>query len=100
MTPTARTLAHLRELGYVADRVDGMRGRITHDYLGVIDVLALRGREVLAVQVTSAPNVAARVAKMAHDDTQPAMRAMREAGFRIVVHGWRKDGRLREVDVS
>jgi hypothetical protein len=55
----------------------------------------------LAVQTTSGSNVSARVAKIAEAEATPDMRA---AGWKIVVHGWRKNaaGRwvLREVDCS
>ena len=52
-----------------------------------IDVLAVGPRGVLAVQTTSAANVAPRIRKIA-DHANVA--AVREAGIAIHVHGWRK----------
>ena len=64
-------------------------------------MLALRGTETLAVQTTSASNVPARVRKIADS---PLVGAVRDAGWGIVVHGWKKVGNrwtlTREVDVS
>ena len=103
MTPTQRTLAHLRAEGYLAEVVERWipRARRRHDLFGFVDVLAIRPGETLAVQTTSSSNVSARVRKIAdHDNTAD----VRKAGWRIVVHGWRKNsaGRwvLRVVDVS
>lgn len=103
MTPTQRSLAHLREAGYLAAVVErwNAHARIRQDLFGVIDILAVRDGETLAVQTTSGSNVAARVAKIGESDAVPHLR---RAGWRILVHGWRKgaNGRwaLREVDVS
>jgi hypothetical protein len=102
-TPTARSLEHLRALhwtvGVVEQRVP--HTNITRDLFGFIDLIAVRGDETLAVQVTSSSNVAARIHKIAEHENLPAVRA---AGWRIIVHGWRKNaaGRwtLREIDVS
>jgi hypothetical protein len=60
---------------------------IRQDLFGFVDLLALRGHETLAVQATSGSNVAARVTKIAQAEHAAAVRA---AGWRIVVHGWRK----------
>ncbi|MEB3211291.1 MAG: hypothetical protein VKL39_08045 [Leptolyngbyaceae bacterium] len=103
MTPTQRSLAYLREQGYMAAVVErwNPHARIRQDLFGVVDVLAIRDGETLAVQTTSGRNVAARVRKIADSDATPAMRS---AGWRIHVHGWRKaaNGRwtLRVEDVS
>lgn len=103
MTPTQRTLAHLRREGYLAAVVErwNPHARIRQDLFGVIDVLAIRAGETLAVQATSGSNVSARVRKIAEAEH---LGAIREAGWRFEVHGWRKaaNGRwtLRVVDVS
>lgn len=102
-SPTKLTLRHLRADGYTAEVVErwNPHARVRHDLFGVIDVLALRGDETLAVQTTSADNVAHRVRKIAESEH---VGAMREANWRIVVHGWAKVGNrwtlTREVDVS
>lgn len=101
--PTQRTLEYLRAEGYMAAVVEkwNPHARLRQDLFGVIDVIAIRDGETLAVQATSGDHVAERVTKIADSDATPKIRA---AGWRIVVHGWRKaaNGRwqLREVDCS
>lgn len=101
--PTQRTLARLKADGYRAAVVEkwNPHSRTRHDLFGVVDVLAIRGAETLAVQATSGSNVAARVTKMEESDALPDMR---EAGWTIQVWGWRRaaSGRwaCRVVDVS
>ena len=104
MTPTARTLAHLRADGWHAEVVEHRvpRTNITRDLWGFVDVLAIRDGQILAVQVTSASNVAARLRKIAES---PLVGAVRECGIAIHVHGWRKHAKtgrwlLRIEDVS
>lgn len=103
MSPTQRTLAHLRGLGYRCAVVEHWNSftRRRHDLFGIIDVLALKGIETLAVQTTSGSNVSARVKKFTETDATWDMRA---AGWTLRVHGWRKNAKgryvLREVDVS
>lgn len=103
MTPTQLTLRKLRADGWtvtVVERWDSF-AHVRHDLFGFIDVLALRGGETLAVQATSADNVAARVRKIAESEH---VAAVREAGWSIRVWGWRKEGRRwvlhRDVDCS
>lgn len=103
MTPTMRSLAYLRGLGYRVAVVErwNYHAKIRQDLFGVVDLLAIREGETLAVQTTSGSNVAARAAKIAEAE---ATADIRKAGWRILVHGWRKaaNGRwtLREVDCS
>lgn len=102
-SPTQRSLKHLRMQGYLAEVVEKTIPRvfIRKDLYGFIDILAIRDGEILGVQATSASNVASRVHKIAvHDNVG----AVRKAGIRIHVHGWRKNAKrrwvLREVDCS
>ena len=103
LTPTQLSLRHLREEGYTAQVVEvwNPHARIRQDLFGIIDILALRDTETLAVQTTSAGNVSARVRKIADSEH---ISAIREAGWRILVHGWAKVGNrwtlTREVDIS
>lgn len=104
LTPTQLTLRHLRSLGYVAAVVEtwNPHAMVRQDLLGFIDVLALRGSETLAVQATSASNVASRVKKIA---LCQHLGAVREAGWRVEVWGWdqkkpRAPWTVRIVDVS
>ncbi len=102
-SPTARTLAEMRKRGYLVQVVEkwipAVRRR--QDLYGFIDVLAIREGEIVGVQATSGDNVASRVAKIAEHEH---VGAVRKAGIRILVHGWRRNaaGRwvLREVDCS
>ena len=103
MSPTQRTLHHLREVGYplveVVERWNP-HAKVRQDLFGVVDVLAV-GSDIVGVQATSGSNVAARVRKLTDS---PALPVLRKAGVRVLVHGWRKaaSGRwtLREVDLS
>ncbi len=98
MTPTTLTIRHLEAQGYRADEVERrITSRLKRDLFGCIDVLAIRDAETLAVQCTSASNLAARVKKVTEAE---ALYDMRAAGWRVVVHGWRKNGTLNEVDIS
>lgn len=102
-SPTQRTLAHLRKQGYLVAITEKWNpwAKIRQDLFGIVDVLAVREGETLAVQCTSGDNVSKRVAKIAESETVPMLR---KAGWKIVVHGWRKgaNGRwaLREIDCS
>jgi hypothetical protein len=101
-SPTSRSLAALRERGYLAAVVERWNAfaRIRQDLFGVLDLVAVREGETLGVQTTSGSNVAARIRKI---QDSPALAQLRAAGWRIVVHGWRKSkGRwvLREEDIS
>lgn len=103
MTPTQRSIAHLKAQGYLPWVVEYWCpwSRRRKDLWGIVDILCLRGDEILAVQTTSGSNVSARVRKI---EASEHVGAIRKAGIRLVVHGWRKgsNGRyvLREVDVS
>ena len=103
MLPTARSLKLLRERGYRCAVVEkwNPHARIRQDLFGVVDILAIKGPETLAVQATSGSHVADRVTKIAESE---AIADIRAAGWSFYVHGWRKlaNGRweVREVDVS
>lgn len=104
ISPTQLTLRHLRDEGWPLVAITehwNPHARIRQDLFGFVDVIAVRRGETLAVQTTSAANVSSRVTKIAE---HPNVGAVREAGWRIVVHGWAiRKGRwvlAREVDVS
>lgn len=80
MTPTERTLRHLRSLGYLAAVVErwNPHARIRQDLWGWCDVLAVQ---------TTASGVAARVRKVQESVTFPRVAA---AGVVVEVHGWTK----------
>jgi hypothetical protein len=73
------------------------------DLFGMFDLLALRGAETMAVQVTSRGNLSSRARKIADS---PLLPAVREAGWTLHLHGWDQPKgpgtryRLKAVDVS
>jgi len=101
MSPTQRSLAYLRELGYyvaVAEHFNPF-AQIRQDLFGICDLVGLRKGETLCVQCTSASNVSARVHKITEHLSTPRLR---EAGWRIEIQGWTKGkrGGPRVVDLS
>lgn len=104
-SPTQRTLKHLRALGYQAAVTERWNpfAHIRQDLFGIVDVLAVGHGETVAVQTTTGDggNVAERIRKIADAEVTPFLR---EAGWKLLVHGWRKNSKgkwvLREVDVS
>lgn len=101
MSPTQRSLKYLKEQGYTVAITEKWNqfARIRQDLFGIIDILALKKGETLGVQCTSASNVSARVNKIADHENTPRLR---DAGWKLVVHGWEKGkrGAPRVVDVS
>ena len=93
MTPTDRTMAYLRGLGYEVAVVEKWNAytRTRHDLYGFADLLAMRGIELLAVQATSTGNVSARVKKIL---AEPRARKWLEPGSQrfLTVIGWSKKG--------
>lgn len=89
MTPTQRSLAELRKSCQLVQVVErwNPHARIRQDLFGFVDILAVRGTETVAVQTTSGSGVSERIRKIAES---PALPFLREAGWRIEVHGWRK----------
>lgn len=89
-SPTARTLAWLREQGWDADVVERWvpGANVRRDFLGFADILAIRGEATLAVQACSATDVAKRVAKVRSSATAPHWLASPARKLWIV--GWRK----------
>jgi len=103
MSPTQRSLKHYRDLGYIAGVVERWipQARKRSDLFGILDIVAVGNGETVGVQTTSASNVSARVKKIADSE---AIGELREAGWRVIVQGWRKNAKgrwvVREVDVS
>lgn len=103
-SPTQRSLEHMRKLGYpLAQVVErwNMHAKVRVDLFGIIDIVAIDAAgETYGIQATSGDNVASRVTKIAESD---ALAPCLKAGWRIIVHGWRKNaaGRwtLREVEL-
>lgn len=102
-SPTSRSLEHMRGLGYLCDVVEHRIPKtfITRDLYGFIDILCVKGEDIIGVQTTGGDggNVAARITKIVEHDNYPLV----IKAIRIIVHGWRKNaaGRwtLREVEL-
>lgn len=90
-SPTQRSLAHLRSHGFIVDIVERQCGPIKKDFLGIIDLIALRPstQEVLCIQTTSASNASSRVKKLQASDMTSALLLM---GWEVIVHSWGKRG--------
>lgn len=88
-SPTQRTLKKLRDEGYTAQVVERWCSftKRRHDLFGIIDVLAIKDGETLAVQTTSGSGVSARLKKMLESDT---LIPILKAGWNVHIHGWRK----------
>lgn len=104
MSPTQLTLRHLKAEGWTQVEVVekwNPHARIRQDLFGIVDVLAIRPGETLAVQATSASNVSSRLHKIADS---PKIGDIREAGWTFHVHGWKKIKNRwvlhRNIDVS
>ena len=90
VSPTSRTLKKLRDDGYVAEVVEKWipGANIRRDLFNFIDVVGIRGAETIGVQCTSRGHVNDRCKKIADAEH---VGAVREAGWRIEVHGWSKN---------
>lgn len=109
MTPTERSLRHLRESGWTVQKVEYWNSfckrRVDVFHFG--DLLACRpdGKPTL-LQVTSGTNVSARIQK-AKEHSGPLIVWLLSGGA-LLVHGWAKRGprgepkrwTLREVSIS
>lgn len=89
MSPTQLTLRNLRERGYLAAVVErwNPHAKIRQDLFGIIDVIGVGPEGTIGVQATSQSNRSKRTRKMVeHESIGP----LREAGWTLEVHGWKK----------
>ena len=92
MTPTARSLEVLREMGYTAEVVERWvpRTRIRRDFAGFADILAFQFPwGILAIQATTGSNAAAREKKAR---AEPRLALWLRAGGKAEVWSWAKKG--------
>lgn len=91
MTPTQRSLKLLRDAGYTPGIVEKFNAyaKVRQDFLGGIDIIAIKEGEILGVQTTSDTHVADHIAKIL---AEPRILLWLQAGGRMVVHGWGKKG--------
>jgi hypothetical protein len=91
MSPTQRSLQHLRELGYRPAVVEKVIPRtfIKQDCFGV-DLIALKpGSPVLAIQTTTGSNHAARRTKL---EAEGFITLWTGAGAVLEIWSWKKQG--------
>ncbi|MDX2253202.1 MAG: hypothetical protein NW202_13030 [Nitrospira sp.] len=91
MSPTARSLQHLRDLGYHARVVERWNpfAKVRQDLFGG-DILALKpGSPVLIVQATTGSNHAARREKL---EAEGFTALWTGAGARLEIWSWAKQG--------
>lgn len=90
MSPTARSLKRLRDLGYHADVVERWipGANISRDFLGAVDLIGVGPSGTLAIQATTWDNALARVRKLCANEQ---VRGMLAAGWKVQVWGWRKE---------
>lgn len=89
MTPSARATAQLTSDGYVPWTVErNITKLLKRDLFNCIDILALRGNETLAVQVTSHSNHANRATKVKESEY---LDLMLNAGWIVEVWSYKKD---------
>lgn len=90
-SPTSRSLAHLRKLGYTAEVVEkwNQYARIKQDFAGFADIIAFGNGEIVAVQTTTNANLSARQKKILNE---PKAHLWVKAGGIISLHGWSKKG--------
>ena len=95
MTPNQQSVRHLRSLGFHAEVVEHKIPGTNRsaDFLGIIDVIGVGNGRTVGVQATTAEHVSHRRNKMIESGM---LVLLQEAGWYVVIHGWRKDGRLRE----
>ncbi len=89
ISPTQRSLKLMRGEGYLCAITEHWNhfAKIRQDLFGFIDILAIKGEEVVAIQTTTQTNQSARVKKILQHKNFQAIHA---TGWKIVVHGWRK----------
>lgn len=89
VSPTQNTIRILKDEGYLVAVVErwNPHAKIRQDLFGFIDVLAVKADETLAVQTTTKANMSARIRKISESEN---VGFVRDAGWRIEVHGWYK----------
>ena len=94
MTPSARSIALMKSLGYQVANCDHYNyfTKRRHDLYGCIDLLCIGNGETVAVQVTSKSNMSSRIKKIEASEAFPEML---RSGWRVLVQGWWKNPKGR-----
>jgi hypothetical protein len=92
-SPTQRSLAYLRKLGYLAEKVEQrlpIPDRfVTRDLFNFIDLIAIDGKRIIGVQTTTMANASKHRTKIAE---QKAFQVWKDSGGVVLLHLWRKMG--------
>jgi len=90
ISPTQLSLKKLKDEGYLVAITEHWNpfARIRQDMFGFCDIMAIRDKEILFVQTTSATNANARIKKIANCEH---VGIIRKSGIMIHVHGWHKN---------
>jgi hypothetical protein len=102
MSPTARSLQHLRKQGALAQVVERYNPHAKRriDLFGFIDIIALLDMgtsvvpqwvQTLGIQTTTTGHISHRLEKL-RTECADAMRWWLMAGNRLEIHGWAKRG--------
>lgn len=85
---TPRSTKYLRSKGYVVEKVERWNhfAKVRQDFAGIGDLIAFNEEDVLAVQVTTTPNMKARRHKILAEPR--ALIWLQAKGRRILIHGW------------
>ena len=95
ISPMQRSLKLLREQGYLVAITEhyNFYAHIRQDLFNMFDLVAIKGKETLAIQATSAGNLNARISKI---KSSPNYEIVKKAGWKICVYGWSKKGKRGE----
>jgi hypothetical protein len=99
-SPTKRSVELLRGEGWLPWVVEKWipGTRITQDMWGFADICAAKeGERPVLVQTTTADNLSKRRVKIL---AEVRARIALAGGFRIVLHGWSPDGRVRIEEIT
>lgn len=90
MSPTQRTLALLRGRGFVADVVERWipGGFVRRDYLNIVDILAITGRDTIGVQ-SCGEAFSDHWKKMTEEHSGSAKAWLENYSRRLLLIGWR-----------
>lgn len=92
MSPTQRTLKHLRDAGYTVAVVErwNQYAKIRQDLFGIIDLIAISPiAGIVGIQACAGASHAARRAKSI---AEPRLRTWLQAGGKFEVFSWSKTG--------
>jgi len=89
-----RTIALYEQQGYKCEVVESYNAftKRKKDLFGIFDVLAVGNCETIGIQITSKPNMSARIKKI--QESEYIVELIR-SGWRVVVIGWFKNSNGR-----